>query len=461
MTQQEKQEIIDAVLAALQTNSRSISQMTPVTGLIDSDMFEVAGGKRILFKNLYETIAANIIADDMEGGEGLALGADQGHALCIKIDWLNDRLNDLIGALAGIAFTGGRLPQTDIDWGVAGLVKHTVALDTTGLDSCSIVEQYPKRIADGNDAIITIAPDSGKYLQSASYKIGESGESVSVNIVDNEAIITIPNVTEDITVYVTAAASDQVRFFDGYKFYNADSSVSSENLVEDADWCVSDYIPLTVNGVKAAGIFYGAGGSYSSHYLNIYNSNKEYLGHISLSNAYRFIGLSALVGYQNYAYIRICYPKAKRSSRYIYSPDLDAYLYKGDDYDGRYEQWGLEYGKFFINSNSSHGEASSNSCAVTGPVEANIVGDGSKVLKFWMGAYKVDDKDLFLEFLNDADEYTSHIGQNGNSARSWTVGNGYNLPKIRSSLYLPELDNCYVQFDGRLILAGLNIISAQ
>lgn len=59
MTNEEKQEIIAAVLEALSTNSKTISNLTPVTSLMDSDLFEVAGGSRITFANLVASVLAS------------------------------------------------------------------------------------------------------------------------------------------------------------------------------------------------------------------------------------------------------------------------------------------------------------------------------------------------------------------------------------------------------------------
>lgn len=56
MTNTEKQEIIEAVLAALATNSKTIAQLSPKTSLIDSDLFEVAGGSRVTYAVLKELI---------------------------------------------------------------------------------------------------------------------------------------------------------------------------------------------------------------------------------------------------------------------------------------------------------------------------------------------------------------------------------------------------------------------
>lgn len=56
MTNAEKQEIIEAVLAALATNSKTIAQLSPKQSLLDSDLFEVAGGSRVTYQLLRSLI---------------------------------------------------------------------------------------------------------------------------------------------------------------------------------------------------------------------------------------------------------------------------------------------------------------------------------------------------------------------------------------------------------------------
>ncbi len=59
MTENEKQSIISSVLSSLQTNARSIEQLTPVTSLTDGDKFEISGGKSVTFsviKGLVQTL---------------------------------------------------------------------------------------------------------------------------------------------------------------------------------------------------------------------------------------------------------------------------------------------------------------------------------------------------------------------------------------------------------------------
>lgn len=63
MTEQEKQSIVNAVLSAIRTNSRTIAQLTAVPSLGDNDSFEVAGGKRVTYGVLKQLIASYCNAD--------------------------------------------------------------------------------------------------------------------------------------------------------------------------------------------------------------------------------------------------------------------------------------------------------------------------------------------------------------------------------------------------------------
>ena len=56
MTNEEKQEIVNEVLAALQTHGKTIGQLTPVTSPSDSDTFELSGGRNLSYGKLKELI---------------------------------------------------------------------------------------------------------------------------------------------------------------------------------------------------------------------------------------------------------------------------------------------------------------------------------------------------------------------------------------------------------------------
>ena len=49
LNQDELQSIINSVLSSIQTNARSIEQLTPVTTIGDNDYIEISGGKRVSY----------------------------------------------------------------------------------------------------------------------------------------------------------------------------------------------------------------------------------------------------------------------------------------------------------------------------------------------------------------------------------------------------------------------------
>lgn len=59
MTSEEKQEIINAVLAALRTNSKSIDQLTPVSEMSDTDFLELNGGRKVSYGVLFANHMSN------------------------------------------------------------------------------------------------------------------------------------------------------------------------------------------------------------------------------------------------------------------------------------------------------------------------------------------------------------------------------------------------------------------
>lgn len=58
MTNEEKQAIVNEVLAALHTHGKTIGQLTPVTSPSDSDAFELSGGRNLSYGKLKELITA-------------------------------------------------------------------------------------------------------------------------------------------------------------------------------------------------------------------------------------------------------------------------------------------------------------------------------------------------------------------------------------------------------------------
>ena len=59
MTSEEKQEIINAVLAAIRTNSQTIDQLTPVSEMSDTDFLELNGGRKVSYGVLFANHMSN------------------------------------------------------------------------------------------------------------------------------------------------------------------------------------------------------------------------------------------------------------------------------------------------------------------------------------------------------------------------------------------------------------------
>ena len=83
MTPEEKQEIVQAVIAALKTNGRTIMQLTEATSISNSDFFEIHGGRRIAYSKLYDNIMDDL-SDIIENFE-----TDVNTAIAGKLDYYN------------------------------------------------------------------------------------------------------------------------------------------------------------------------------------------------------------------------------------------------------------------------------------------------------------------------------------------------------------------------------------
>ncbi len=65
MTTEEKQEIINAVLSAIRTNSKTITQLTPVTEMSDDDYIELSGGRSVAYRYLMAILGTYVTAEAM------------------------------------------------------------------------------------------------------------------------------------------------------------------------------------------------------------------------------------------------------------------------------------------------------------------------------------------------------------------------------------------------------------
>ena len=68
LSETEFQNIVNAVLSSIRTNSRTIAQLTPVTALSDTDTLEIAGGKRVTYGILKELVGSMLNHLTIAGG---------------------------------------------------------------------------------------------------------------------------------------------------------------------------------------------------------------------------------------------------------------------------------------------------------------------------------------------------------------------------------------------------------
>ena len=106
MTSEEKQEIINAVLAALRTNSKSIDQLTPVSEMSDTDFLELNGGRKVSYGVLF----ANHMSNDeaQEGWEYLdTKKVDKDLRGLVEVHQAPVVFLDAMGILDGHSLNGG------------------------------------------------------------------------------------------------------------------------------------------------------------------------------------------------------------------------------------------------------------------------------------------------------------------------------------------------------------------
>ena len=85
LTQEEIQSVINAVISAIRTNSRMISQLTPVTTLSDTDSFEIGVGKRVAYSILNQLINAPNVEKAAQTDAALSRLAETDRALSERI----------------------------------------------------------------------------------------------------------------------------------------------------------------------------------------------------------------------------------------------------------------------------------------------------------------------------------------------------------------------------------------
>lgn len=93
MTNEEKQEIISAVIASLSTNSKSIAQLTAVSSMSDDDLIELGGGRKVTYAKFIEDLVTAI------NGKLSASALNEALANYIPTDQLFEALPGMFAAI--------------------------------------------------------------------------------------------------------------------------------------------------------------------------------------------------------------------------------------------------------------------------------------------------------------------------------------------------------------------------
>lgn len=124
MTSDELNTIVAAVIQALKTNSKTISQLTPVSSLSDDDSIEIGGGKRVTYavlKSLFEVLYSTAIENGIDANNEIFFTGSKLKMSAVP-DELNAALNEYFEACV----------RQDSDHLVDLLYSRIVLLDSMG-----------------------------------------------------------------------------------------------------------------------------------------------------------------------------------------------------------------------------------------------------------------------------------------------------------------------------------------
>lgn len=147
-------------------------------------------------------------------GGGSSEEFDQGkyNRLVTAINNLNGRVSALIGSLANLAFEDAFTdPFPNGPWPVTPSGdKVTVSIDSSNLADALVDGNTSIEIGTGGSVTIAVKPDEGKFLRELKYAVGEGAQSTAMvnDSTKRRALITINNVTSDITVHLYGYADD-------------------------------------------------------------------------------------------------------------------------------------------------------------------------------------------------------------------------------------------------------------
>lgn len=157
MTEQEIQEIVELVLQALATNSKTIEQLTNTLSAGDNDYVELSGGRKISFTKLAELVNAAAIVQATGQSETKVMSQKVVTAKLGECAKLNDERQDIIASslTADIITLFGKVLSVGVDGSIyideTKLLAATDIVQTTGTSTTAVMSQ--KAVSDMVDEL--------------------------------------------------------------------------------------------------------------------------------------------------------------------------------------------------------------------------------------------------------------------------------------------------------------------
>ena len=167
-TNDEIQSVVSAVLSSLQTNSKTIDQLTAVETLGDSDVFEIGGGKKVTYKVLKGLI------EEMEQSEHDGLMTIIGRGQIRSVSVLADADAVTLTLVSADRTVSAQLPLSSADSAGLMSVSDKAALSAAAADSSAALPRSVD-IAD----LDGMASDAGTMLGLLTAAVGHTRYAVT------------------------------------------------------------------------------------------------------------------------------------------------------------------------------------------------------------------------------------------------------------------------------------------
>jgi len=275
MTPEEIQEIVDLVLQAIRTNSKTIEQLTEAFSVGNADYFELSGGRKISFATLAEfietqggLITTEQIADGAVTEAKTSFIKVVSDNLLNKADVLEGKLiNSSNGALVNIQgiFTANYIPvkpstdywwlgtQTAYGYAFYDANKQLLTYGSKGTENDRNKPGHATspegaaylRVSFPNGQIDTAQVNEGSWKTHDEYRFGIDDNLLPGDTmpIDGARIINNTVTPDKITFFVTNRSS--INLYNPAAATNGKYIVATTGALADASTlCVSDYIPV-------------------------------------------------------------------------------------------------------------------------------------------------------------------------------------------------------------------------